>query len=700
MRLTLRTLLAYLDDRLPPGQAKEIGQKVTTSPFATELAERIRSVVRRRRLAREAVGQKSIDANLIAEYLDDQLTPELVALIERQILSSDATLAEVAATHQIIGTLKDPVELADSLKERLYRLGPQPDEEESKSDVAAHESSWKPLQAQAVRQKRSPMLLLGAMTLGWLALVATDSALFLQSATSNNNSDVVAQPQPADVPEIVEPQVADVDPAPDISAGTDILDPPLGAPILPPVDNADPSTSADAASTVDGMPVDSAPALIADGNVDSSVADAAAMDAVATDSPTTAAVDNADPPTTAVNANAQRLALNLIDSYGMTVRLADDSKTWTWAAKDITGTDWASLLSASVVGIAAPFDVQLQSPELSWQVTLQGPTLFRTAVDGAAVQVIDGDLVLRQLDTGNPPSAFTVECGNDQFQVTVPELTRSVGVSVHPLPVELQTEVAESTDTKPQGFLPVGRPCQVTVYAADAPAIISIGDQQVTVPAGMQLQWQTGSGVLPIAETSVIPDWVFEVTKQKTESTNELLADTATAFRSATSVATAADTLLDSRNPLMARYSVNLPGLTRQLDLLCSTLLSTEETVVRQATIVQLQNIQATSPGARERLNELLRSRLPEIDTENAMKMLVGISPVAAEDRNVSEWLVDMLNNSRAPLRELAIHNLKTLTGLTENFMADDDPGRRSSAVKRWIKLLDRNNGRLLPGTN
>ena len=41
MRLTLRTLLAYLDDRLPPGNARELGQKISQSPFASDLVTRI-----------------------------------------------------------------------------------------------------------------------------------------------------------------------------------------------------------------------------------------------------------------------------------------------------------------------------------------------------------------------------------------------------------------------------------------------------------------------------------------------------------------------------------------------------------------------------------------------------------------------------------------------------------------------------------
>ena len=83
MRLTLRTLLAYLDDTLEPGQAKLIGQKVAESDAAQELIARIKQVTRRRRLTTPSPtgpGGK-LDVNMIAEYLDNELSPEAFKLI-------------------------------------------------------------------------------------------------------------------------------------------------------------------------------------------------------------------------------------------------------------------------------------------------------------------------------------------------------------------------------------------------------------------------------------------------------------------------------------------------------------------------------------------------------------------------------------------------------------------------------------------
>src|SRR5437764_8190693 len=124
LRLTLRTLLSYLDDTLEPAQAKAIGAKVAESEQARELMERIKQVTRRRRLtAPSTTGPGGMDANTIAEYLDNEVTPEQAAELEQICLASDVHLAEVAACHQILTlVLGEPVKLPAEAHERMYAL--------------------------------------------------------------------------------------------------------------------------------------------------------------------------------------------------------------------------------------------------------------------------------------------------------------------------------------------------------------------------------------------------------------------------------------------------------------------------------------------------------------------------------------------------------------------------------------------------
>src|SRR3954454_17757260 len=124
MRLTLRTLLAYLDDTLDPSQAREIGQKVAESHVAQELIERIKKVTRRRGLTiPPAAGPDKIDANIVAEYLDNDLPSDKVAEVEEHALGADVVLAELAACHQILAlVLGEPAPVPPTARQRMYQL--------------------------------------------------------------------------------------------------------------------------------------------------------------------------------------------------------------------------------------------------------------------------------------------------------------------------------------------------------------------------------------------------------------------------------------------------------------------------------------------------------------------------------------------------------------------------------------------------
>jgi hypothetical protein len=71
MRLTLRTMLAYLDNVLDPADAEDLGRKINESDFASGLVQRTKGVLKKLRMDAPKLDGKGIgnDANTVSEYL-------------------------------------------------------------------------------------------------------------------------------------------------------------------------------------------------------------------------------------------------------------------------------------------------------------------------------------------------------------------------------------------------------------------------------------------------------------------------------------------------------------------------------------------------------------------------------------------------------------------------------------------------------
>ena len=111
-----------------------------------------------------------------------------MARIEKEVLASDAMLAEVASAHEILGLLSDPVTVEPRLRDRLYALDPTGrtdvvralggDHSQNSHSTTSDGSEWKPLPVPGESTRRVPIFIVAGLLIIWLATVVSDSVLF------------------------------------------------------------------------------------------------------------------------------------------------------------------------------------------------------------------------------------------------------------------------------------------------------------------------------------------------------------------------------------------------------------------------------------------------------------------------------------------------------------------------------------------
>lgn len=125
MRLTMRTLLNWINHNLSEEDAALVAQKVEESELARALKNQIEEVMRQGQLPAPMVldGTPLGNANSSAEYIDNAMEANQTKDYEKFCLHSDVMLGEVAACHEILShVLSDWPQVSPELRTRLCGL--------------------------------------------------------------------------------------------------------------------------------------------------------------------------------------------------------------------------------------------------------------------------------------------------------------------------------------------------------------------------------------------------------------------------------------------------------------------------------------------------------------------------------------------------------------------------------------------------
>jgi len=735
MRLTLRTLLAYLDDRLSPANAREIGQKITNSPFATELVERIRDVKRKRRLASPAKPQPMIDANLVAEYLDDQLAPELVARVEREVLASDVMLAEVAAAHEILGLIQEPVKVEPRLLNRLYGLDPTGNTDVVRAlggeisparPVGKDTPQWRPMASQMKASRRYAGVLVAILALVWLGVIATDSKLlgtrqtvltedpnrqaidgFNVAGGEQNAADAgqpiagqdnVAQAERPKLPdaEIVKSSSEPQGPLANAAAmPSDTVQP--VAQVQPAVPEADLVAVAPATKTPENIPVAGAV----------KVADTRKQ--------------KAEVPVPDKTAEDAALAVFYLQADNRSVLVLDETmQRWSGLSK-LPGGDaietapnrvnCGPLLGKMWFGVPQSFRASVATDSAGWSATLLGPAVakfHRNEPGGLAL--LSGRLRL-SVDRAvawndEKPTVFVLGTGSLKSLITLRTQETRAAIEVTPRAVLTNSSEELNPNEPPESCLPLDADLEIQITVLEGSIGISMAssDTEQILTKGQRATWS----VLEMTEFSsfaidngapiaAAPAWLFETEApeipEQTILKNRLLNALASPNEPGASVLP----LLSDRNPQLGVLAVQVLSLTRDTDRLLSVLFEPRDESIHRAAIDGLSAIANSSLAGRAIIRKGLETRLPMSEIDTTAQLIQGITEAQAAEPLVVADLLTLLSSDRLATRTLAIYRMEQVTRDRMGYHPDAESARRREAIRRWQKYLDRNSGRLIP---
>lgn len=745
MRLTLRTLLAYLDDLLEPSQAKQIGIKLRESPDAQSQMARIKEVVRRRRLTPPPPEGEvdGMDANHVAEYLDNVLPPDAVVEVERRCLRSDDALAEVAAAHQILSlTIADPIDVAAAFRSRLYTLeaGSKPPKSpetsaESVDDTTAPAAGRVSLlysRSKPAVAKSSPppssfelqlpdhlrpklginwFIPLGIGALGVIAVTSYYEDLSRALSSRPSTPSVQVEPVPAEGQATAEGSARPNNPDSPASTGPEAEMP---APaIASTANNAAPSIlqdppppadePADAAAPTPATVASTSVAAIPANSVKPSVPEVAAPAMVAAkpnppvdggNAPATLAPPPSAPPPAAPLKPAgfgPGLTVKYSSPEGSLLRSESGVRDWTAVARS------AELPANSWLAAPEPFECLLDLGMNETKMTLLPAT--RAKLEGAsgdipaALDVFRGRVIFggargegKGLSLG-----LRLPTGMGRLDATTVNTSWALEATVQPPMGRAAVEPADST------LVMLSVTAGVVRWTAPDQPPVDVRENCWMILAGPGASNEPAVFSLSSKEGRAAPDWLDPQRRRLASVLRKYAIEFESELKQNQPAELTAAALVRTDRPKLSELATIAVGVMGDVANLSQVLAQGQHEEARTAAAHGLREWISKSPAAAAQIRDGLRTLYSEAQAKTVEKLLWGYSDDDARDAIASRQLVDLLRSDRTEVREMALAELVRLTnGKRFDFRPLAAPAARNTAITRWENFLEKEGGTLV----
>ncbi|MEX0701883.1 MAG: hypothetical protein WD069_07285 [Planctomycetales bacterium] len=693
MRLTLRTLLAYLDDMLEPNQAREIGSKLAESSFAAGLVDRIREVMRRRRLGAPDVEgpNASPDANTIAEYLDNTLSPDAVADVERICLESDVNLAEVAAAHQILTlVLGEPAEIPPRTRERMYALGPVSRRApEAEGAAAAMTAAAAPVPAGERREAFSqtipdylrptpiwrralPLGIVAAIAVVWGALIWMDPAFFnvfradepaarpVGDVAQNGEQQLPAPP--AEVEAVPQPRPLPIDGPPAVAEVPRRNGGPVPAAVEPPVPPQ---------------------------NVEPPIAVA----------PPAAVPEEPQPPEVVAP------PLKYESSAGVVLRYQDATSEWFPLPRE------AVVQAGEWLACPEPFEAEFLVGGGRARVKLFGGTGIRYTAppEGSdfALEIERGALLVEHLQVADDPAApppaaaprplvAAIVVRGETWSVALGSPGSRCGIEIVP-----RQPTGFEQDPGRDGYGGAIYAVSGAVRFADGSGrerTVDLSEGQ-WLPLGPENRGVAGTPrPLPAPESlGALPAWLDPQAARVSPLVQRARRLFEKEFEEGEALGPSLAPIVSTPEPLVSELAVKCLALAGKHAELAHALARAPHDESRQAAIVGLRTWLGQNPKQGALLREDLERLFPPETVEAVYRLLWGYGVQDAHDPARSAELVGWLDHEELAVRQLAIFHIRNFTGRTLEYLPHNPAAQRRAAAIRWQRHIEKEGSLLSP---